>query len=176
MVHITNVASFRSLLSTSDAIATYPHNAFLPLPYPVLSVSDVQSFSLPALTSILTTSRLSLSKPQVVAAFKMLSSGGHFPSHPEAQDNLTVSNVSASRILEADWSATGVGRTVCGYRYQLTPTGVVFANAIYIAGRLDDGTVVLDVTLNTLKLKLLVDAVTALIDEAADAKRKGQTS
>ncbi|KAF5336942.1 hypothetical protein D9611_002884 [Ephemerocybe angulata] len=171
LVHCANFASFRSVLTDSkdptDPLLSYAHNAFLPLPYPALSVSDVQSFSLHGLASILTASRLSLSKAQVVSAYKTLSSAPHFPSHPDAQDSLTISNVSASRILEADWHATGARRTVCGYRYQMTPTGVVFSNAIYIAGRLDDGSVVIDVTLNTQRMRLIEEEVTRLIDAAA---------
>ncbi|KAF6762428.1 hypothetical protein DFP72DRAFT_875910 [Ephemerocybe angulata] len=140
LVHCTNFTSFRSTSNPSPSTASQA--------------------SSPA-------SRLSLSKPQVVSAYKTLSSAPHFPSHPDAQDSLTISNVSASRILEADWHATGARRTVCGYRYQMTPTGVVFSNAISIAGRLDDGSVVIDVTLNTQRMRLIEEEVTRLIDAAA---------
>jgi len=70
---------------------------------------------------------------------------------PHADETLFVSNVSASRILESDWSAIGAERTVCGYRYQITPNELLFTNSVFIAGRLDDGSTVLDFTLSKLK-------------------------
>lgn len=172
IVHITNFASFRSVLANgnaADPIMSYPHNAFTPLPYPALPASEIRAFSVQGLSTLLATSRQSLSKAHVATAYKTLSTP-HFPAHPDAQDSLTVSNVSGSRILESDWTAAGAKRTVCGYRYQLTPTGVVFANAVYIAGRLDDGAMVLDVTLNSQKMKLLeleVQRLTRVISAGA---------
>ncbi|KAF8164846.1 hypothetical protein B0H34DRAFT_761665 [Crassisporium funariophilum] len=155
IVHCTNLASFRSLLvPLNGAAATYPHNAFLPLPYPVLSVADTRSFSLHALTNLLAASRASLSMYHVVAAYNLLQTPC-FPNPPDAEETVMVSNVSASRILESDWSPVGSKRTLCGYRYQAVPTEVLFTNAIYIAGRLDDGSTVLDVTLNKNRLELL---------------------
>ncbi|KAJ3511176.1 hypothetical protein NMY22_g15732 [Coprinellus aureogranulatus] len=158
IVHITNFASFRLTLANenapTDPIMSYPHNAFTPLPYPALPASEIRAFSLQGLSTLLATARQSLSKAHVAAAYKKLRTP-HIPAHPDAQDSVTVSNVSASRILESDWTAAGAKRTLCGYRYQMTPTGVVLANAVYIAGRLDDGSIVLDVTLNSQKMKLL---------------------
>lgn len=90
-----------------------------------------------------------------------------FPTHPEAEDDLMISNVSASRILESDWSTIGSRKTICGYRYQLTPTDIMFANAVFIAGRLEDGTVVLDVSLNKARMELLVREVEDALCAAA---------
>ncbi|KAJ2914461.1 hypothetical protein MD484_g5926, partial [Candolleomyces efflorescens] len=174
-VHCSNFAAFRSLLATdlapSDPIASYTHNAFMPLPYPVLSVDDIRSSSLHDLTDLFAASRLGLSKDHIVAAYKLVKLPTLlFPSHPDAYESLTVSNVSASRILESDWSATGAKRTLCGYRYQLTPTEVLFTNAIYIAGRLDDGSVVLDVALTKYRAALLEEEVKRLTELASPSK------
>lgn len=76
-----------------------------------------------------------------------------------------ISNVSASRILESDWHAVGGERTVCGYRYQITPTELLLTNSVFIAGRLDNGSTVLDVTLNKVKVGLLVNEVKRLSSE-----------
>ncbi|KAJ2928501.1 hypothetical protein H1R20_g8575, partial [Candolleomyces eurysporus] len=176
-VHCSNFAAFRSLLAKeqtpSDPIASYTHNAFIPLPYPILSVAEVRSSTLHDLTDLFATSRLGLSKDHIVAAYKLVKLPTLlFPSHPDAYDSLTVSNVSASRILESDWSATGAKRTLCGYRYQLTPTEVLFTNAIYIAGRLDDGSVVLDVALTKVRVALLEEEVKKLTASTASTKTK----
>lgn len=73
-----------------------------------------------------------------------------------------ISNVSASRILESDWTAVGAKRTLCSYRYQLTPLRLLLTNAVFISGRLDDGSVVLDVTLTEHRLSLLVAEINKL--------------
>jgi len=79
-----------------------------------------------------------------------------------ADETLFVSNVSASRILESDWSAIGAERTVCGYRYQITPNELLFTNSVFIAGRLDDGSTVLDFALSNSKTGLLAEEVQRL--------------
>lgn len=155
MIHCTNFASFRDLLAhTVKSASAFPHNAFIPLPYPVLSVAGVKSFSLSSLASLFTACRLSLSVDHIIAAHHLLQTPC-FPSPPDAEETLTISNVSASRILEADWTAVGSKRTLCGYRYQASPTDFLFTNAVYIAGRLNDGSVVLDSTLNKARFDLL---------------------
>jgi len=171
-VHCTNVAAIRTLLAkepNSEGIAKYAHNAFIPIPYPVFKASDMQAFSLADLTSLIAASRLSLSKEHVVSAYARVREPTIiFPTHEDADDDLMVSNVSASRILEADWTLVGAERTICGYRYQLTPTGVVFTNAIYIAGRLGDGSVVLDVCLNATRYNLVLEEVHKLLAASAE--------
>ena len=148
----------------------YPHNSFVPLPYPLLIVSQIRSTSLADLTLLLTESRVSFSRsPRHLAQAytQILHPSSFFPGHPEAEDEIAVSNVSASRILESDWTPAGAKRTVCGYRYQLVPTEILFTNAVYFAGRLDDGSVVLDTTVNKHRLGLLEEEIKRLVAEAA---------
>ncbi|TFK43049.1 hypothetical protein BDQ12DRAFT_674301 [Crucibulum laeve] len=156
-VYCSNLGSFRSHLPTKGgSLATYPHNAFVPVPYPTLTVADINSLSLSSLTHLLATTRASMSVTQVLLAHRTLEkSVTAFPLDSSADETLTISNVSASRILESDWSGVGGKETLCGYRYQLTPTEVLWTNAVYLAGRLADGTTVLDVTLSTHRLGLL---------------------
>ncbi|KAF9558209.1 hypothetical protein CPC08DRAFT_709755, partial [Agrocybe pediades] len=162
IVHCTNMASFRAMLEPQfEGALDFPHNAFVPLPYPLLSVGELQAFPLPALANLFMASRLSLSMHHVVSAYKMLQTSC-FPNRPDADETLNISNVSASRILEADWKTLGAKRTICGYRYQATPTDVLFTNALYIAGRLDDGSVVLDVSLTKARFELLSGEVQRL--------------
>ncbi|KAG5635850.1 hypothetical protein H0H81_009879 [Sphagnurus paluster] len=168
-----NLASFRSLLSTDDpSITQYAHNAFVPLPYPKMTVGELQAQSLPALVRTLVSARASLALPHVFASYRAAESITAFPANPNAHETLVISNVSASRILEADWSLVGAGRTICGYRYQVTPNELVMTNGVYIAGRLDDGTVVLDVSINKKRVDLLAQAVLAL---AASGERVDDT-
>ena len=164
IVHCTNVAAFRNFLTTSDSpsdpVMAYVQNAFCPIPYPLLSAKAVQAFTLQHLANLLAASRVALTKEHIISAYNCVKTPIiMFPTHPDAEDDLMISNVSASRILESDWSTIGSKRTLCGYRYQLTPTDIMFANAVFIAGRLDDGTVVLDVSLNKARLDLLMGEV-----------------
>jgi hypothetical protein len=128
-----------------------------------MSAADVGSFPLHELCHVLATSRLSLTTSHVVQAYTTMKSNPRaFPHNPAAEDSLLLSNVSASRILESDWSPVGGKRTICSYRYQLTPLKVLLTNAVFISGRLDDGSVVLDVTLTEHRLSLLVAEINKL--------------
>lgn len=98
----------------------------------------------------------------VISSYNALDSVTAFPANPTADETVVVSNVSASRILESDWSPVGGSRTLCGYRYQLTPTELMMTNSVYIAGRLGDGSVVLDICLRKSRVDLLADAILRL--------------
>ncbi|KAG6829690.1 hypothetical protein H0H92_003808 [Tricholoma furcatifolium] len=163
VIHCSNLASFRSLLAAHDpTMLEYMHNAFVPLPYPNFTVAQLNKYPLPELARILATSRASLTIPHVIASYGALESVTAFPASASANENVVISNVSASRILESDWSPIGAVRTVCGYRYQLTPNELLMTNTVYIAGRLDDGSVVLDISLNKARIDLLAKEVLML--------------
>ena len=51
---------------------------------------------------------------------------------------------------------------MCGYRYQITPNELLFTNSVFIAGRLDDGSTVLDFALSNSKTGLLAEEVQRL--------------
>ncbi|KAG6877864.1 hypothetical protein C0993_003070 [Termitomyces sp. T159_Od127] len=173
VIQCLNLASFRNLLAEDDpTILQYIHNAFVPLPYPSMTVAQLKKYHLHELSCILAESRNALAIPHVISSHDALTSLTAFPANPQANENVVVSNVSASRILESDWSAIGAVRTVCGYRYQLTPNEVLITNAVYIAGRLDDGSVVLDVSLSKERIDLLVKGVLMLkaVGEHASAE------
>lgn len=168
MVHCSNFASFRSILSMhDDAIQDYPHNAFAPLPYPVFSVGDLNRLRLHELAHCLAVSRLSFSMSDVVSAYHTLSQSPlAMPIHPDTEETLYISNVSASRIMETDWSPFGGQKTICGYRYTVTPTELPLTNAAYISGRLGDSSVVLDVMFSKPRLALLAAEVENLIRDS----------
>ncbi|KAJ7283391.1 hypothetical protein C8J57DRAFT_1709808 [Mycena rebaudengoi] len=152
LVHCSNFGSFRDIISQrgGEPMAQYPHNAFVPLPYPVLTVESVNALSLPEFTRRFCMARHELSLHDVVASYQ----------------TLVVSNVSASRILETDWSPIGSKGTVCGYRFAITPNELVLCNNAYISGRLSDSSTVLDVTLSTVRMQNLTRAVDMIIAKA----------
>ncbi|KAG5353634.1 hypothetical protein C0989_004315 [Termitomyces sp. Mn162] len=163
VVQCSNLASFRDLLAEDDSsILHYIHNAFVPLPYPSMTVVQLKNYPLHELSRIFTASRNALAVSHVISSYDALTSTTAFPANPKANENIVVSNVSASRILESDWSAIGAVRTLCGYRYQLTPNEILVTNTVYIAGRLEDGSVVLDVSLSKGRIDLLVKEVLIL--------------
>nr|GAT47740.1 predicted protein [Mycena chlorophos] len=161
VVHCSNFANVRGLLEKagSDSLALYPHNAFMPLPYPTMTVKTIIATDLADLTQHLCESRHSLSLLHVAAAEHLMSKALTMPVHPGAQDTLVVSNVSASRILETDWTPAGSEGTICSYRFSATPTGLVYGNGVYISGRLADGSTVLDVNLNPVRMENLTRAI-----------------
>ncbi|KAJ7229068.1 hypothetical protein GGX14DRAFT_510048 [Mycena pura] len=162
VVHCSNFASFRDVIFNAggDSLTTYPHNAFVPLPYPTLTVQEINSSTLPDLTRLLCQARHALSVDHLLSAHQLMSGDAiTMPVHPDAQDTLVLSNVSASRIMETDWSPVGSEGTVCSYRFSATPTNLVLANTVYISGRLDDGSTVLDVNLNKVRMQNLTKAI-----------------
>ncbi|KAL0058583.1 hypothetical protein AAF712_010459 [Marasmius tenuissimus] len=171
-VHCSNIASFRSILtpdSDDQSIINYPHNAWTPLPYPVYSVEDINNLSLHELTRRFAESRHSFSASHVVSAYQTLVKHPlAMPAHGTADESFLVSNVSASRILEADWSSAGSEGTICGYRYTLTPSAFLVTNSAYISGRLpSDGSHLIEITLNATRTKLLEVEVERIVAASA---------
>ncbi|KAF7301225.1 hypothetical protein MIND_00687300 [Mycena indigotica] len=162
VVHCSNFANFRDLIQQAGgkSLDDYPHNAFLPLPYPTLTVQTINSTPLPELTQQLCASRHSLSLSHVAAAHHIMTTSKlTMPVHQAAQDTLVISNVSASRIFETDWSPVSSEGTICSYRFSATPNNLVFGNGVYISGRLSDGSTVLDVNLNAVRMENLARAI-----------------
>ncbi|KAJ6543837.1 hypothetical protein B0H19DRAFT_1076057 [Mycena capillaripes] len=165
IVHCCNFASFRDLISEAggESLTHYPHNAFLPLPYPTLTVKELNSLTVPEFTLALSRARHKLNLDHVISAHQfMINNPLTMPVHPDAQETLVISNVSASRIMEADWSPIGSQGTVCGYRFSATPNKLVIGNAAYISGRLSDASSILDVNLNKVRMQNLTRAIEKL--------------
>ncbi|THU89981.1 hypothetical protein K435DRAFT_728668 [Dendrothele bispora CBS 962.96] len=172
-VHVSNFASFRNLLPPNPpSLRTHLHNSFITAPYPLLSISTLQSQSLATIAYRLTSSRQST--PDSIKFQHVVSSSRAIrtakiaaPFHPHADEIFSVSNVSNSRILEVDWgciSSIKNGKTLCGYRYIQTATGVNFVNVLFISGRLPkDGSIVLDVYLTKDRINLLREEVERVV-------------
>jgi hypothetical protein len=93
----------------------------------------------------------------------MLENPLSIPAHQTAQEAFLLSNVSASRILEANWASAGGSTTLCGYRYSMTPTELILTNSVYISGRLADSSIVLDTTLTENRRELLESRIGQMI-------------
>ncbi|KAJ7499307.1 hypothetical protein FB451DRAFT_1204965 [Mycena latifolia] len=169
VVHCSNFGSFRDIIfkASEESLADYPHNAFVPLPYPALTVQQLNAMTIPEFTRTLSIARRELSLDHVVSAHQVMSNNSlTMPLHPVADETLVMSNVSASRILETDWSHVGSQGTVCSYRFSATPNNLVLANTAYISGRLSDSSTVLDVNFNKLRMQNLTAAIQQLKSQA----------
>ncbi|KAK7471177.1 hypothetical protein VKT23_002587 [Stygiomarasmius scandens] len=179
-VHVSSFASFRHLLPANPpALRAHQHNTFITSPYPLLTVSALQSQSLASIAYALTSCRQSTPdsiKFQQVVASSCAIRNAKVPAfyHPFAEETLSVSNVSSSGILEVDWgclSSKKDGKTLCGYRYIQTATGFPFVNILFLHGRLPkDESTVLDVYM-TKERMVLLKAETERIVKLAGASR-----
>lgn len=164
------------LESTDDRILQYAHNAFVPLPYPLYTVEDLKKIPLPEIARQMSAARKTLSKKHVVAGYLTMAENPlSIPGHKAAQETFIMSNVSASRILEANWGPAGGSKTLCGYRYSLTPTDLILTNSVYISGRLSDSSLVLDTTLKENRRELLESEIWHMIAEYNASKWLSQT-
>ena len=90
------------------------------------------------------------------------------PYHTGVDENVIMSNLCITKMVDIKWRGVGGGRTLC--RYQSMPTKFpLVSNVVVIAGQLDDGTMVIDVVLNAKRLKRLKEELTKLI-KAAELK------
>ncbi|KAJ6567259.1 hypothetical protein DFH09DRAFT_1261498 [Mycena vulgaris] len=169
IVHCSNFGSFRDLIfkAGGESLATYPHNAFVPLPYPTFTVQQLNAMTVPELTRTLCLARHNLSLDYVLSAHQIMGNNPiTMPLHPLADETLIMSNVSASRILESDWSPVGSQGTLCSYRFAATRTNLVLANSAFISGRLSDSSTILDVNLSKVRIQNLTAAIDQLKSEA----------
>ncbi|KAK7051263.1 hypothetical protein VNI00_004763 [Paramarasmius palmivorus] len=174
-IHLTNLASFRSLLAPDSSLSTFPHNAWLPPPSPIVTASELQSLSLASLTTLLSDSRKTLSNRDVLRGYRTLKAHGFvLPGNWNADEDFLVSNVSASRILEADWrlltSDSSSGKTICGYRYSMTPNELLLTNMAYISGRLGDGSHLIELCINKQRMGVLEEEVKRIVAESKKAR------
>ena len=171
IVHCSNMASIRSFYS--ENLNQYPHNCFLPIPYPTITVGELQSLPLHVLAHSFATTRSSLTPAHPLSLYNTLVNAskdkrvlGLLPFNPDAHETLTMSNMSIARIVDIDWTGVGGKATICRYKSILSDNPVLISNVLTIAGRTGDGGTVLDVVLNKKRLVRLEAEVRKLIDKA----------
>lgn len=86
--------------------------------------------------------------------------------HADADENLSVSNMSIARVVDINWTGLGGQRTLCRYKSLISEVPVLISNTVTIAGRLDNGTTVVDVVLNQRRMRRLEAEVLKLVDQA----------
>ncbi|KAF8956572.1 hypothetical protein BDZ97DRAFT_1925372 [Flammula alnicola] len=171
-IHVSNLASVRRFFD--GQLNDYPHNCIVPMTYPVLTVAEVTTLPLPSLAYRFAQSRKSLSEEDAVEFYKVLrravgTSKTATPYDIRADENIMMSNVIIARIVDIDWSGADAGRTVCRYKTILNSSRINFTNVVTIAGKLADGTLVVDVVFNEKRVRVLEDEVEKLIAESKKA-------
>jgi hypothetical protein len=162
------MASIRSFFP--DNLDRYPHNCFLPIPYPVISVGDLNSVPLHTLAHSFAQARTSLSSAEALSVYKALQTASTdrktvavLPINAAAHECLAISNMSIARMVDIDWTGVGGKATICRYKYLIKET-VRPSNVVTIAGRTHDGGTVLDVILNRKRIRRLETEVAKLIN------------
>ena len=170
------------MFAPSGSLADYPHNCFIPIPYPVFTTAELRAIPLHVLATRLARARGTLSIAHAAHVYGLLQGAAAprpkginsfravMPCNKEAKENLAMSNMSVARIVDIDWSGLTraeegktTGKTVCRYKKLLTDSPVLIGNLVTIAGRRADGSLVLDVILTKRKMKALKDGLNHLI-------------
>ncbi|KAF8907685.1 hypothetical protein CPB84DRAFT_1725481 [Gymnopilus junonius] len=165
LVGLTNLMSLRNMFKLSN----YSHNCYIPLPYPIFSVAELQDISIHALAYRLSIARASACVEHAMIAYNRFRKAANFsdikakcvilPFDIRANENLGITNMTNGRIVNIDWTGLGGGKTIVRYKSTIRSSSAPFSNWITIAGRLGDGRIMLDVVLNTSKLKALENEV-----------------
>jgi hypothetical protein len=179
LVQLSNMASLR--IFSDAALTNYTHNCFIPIGYPIFTVAQLQSIPLHHLAYELAKARSGLSLGHAMLVYKLLDeTTSHvwkhvMPYDTRADETLVMSNMSIARVVDINWTGLGGKRTICRYKSLLSEFSMLISNIVTIAGRLGDGSTVLDVVLNRYRMRHLEAELERLIVDAqaeADAFSK----
>ncbi|KAJ3506503.1 hypothetical protein NLJ89_g6830 [Agrocybe chaxingu] len=177
-VHLSNMASLR--MFSDGELSLYPHNCFIPIPYPVFTVADLKSTPVHDLAYTLAGVRSSLSLGHAMEVYAKIEevvnhssrSKGYrtlLPFDSSAEESLIMSNMSIARMVDINWSGAGGGRTLGRYKSLLMAPPILIGNAITIAGRLHDGSTLIDMVLSGRRMKEVEQEVERLIKRASES-------
>ena len=175
-VHCANMSNIRPIFPEAESLKNYPHNCFLPIPYPTKSVGEIQSTPLHVLAYSFATAQTlkSLSLAVPVAAYKTCLSAlkdksktivALIPHDPVANEPLAVTDMSVVPIANTLWTGVGGKSTICRYKYVVAGGPMFLTNHMTVAGCTDDGAVVVDVVLSKKRLARLEAEVQRLISD-----------
>ena len=175
-INLSNMASLRLL--SDGALDQYSHNCFIPIAYPLSTIAELKATPIHSLAHKLASARSTLAVGQALCVYNHLKDCAKprknmfdakfvVPYHIDADENLCMSNMSIARVADINWRGLGGGRTLCRYKSLLTESPILMSNIATIAGRLDDGAVILDVVLNRRRMKCLEDEVHRLVDQTS---------
>lgn len=175
-INLSNMASLRLL--SDGALDQYAHNCFIPIAYPLFTIAELKATPIHTLAYKLASARSTLSIGQALCVYDHLKDCAKpreslfdakfvVPYHVDADENLCMSNMSIARVADVNWRGLGGGRTLCRYKSLITGSPILMSNIVTIAGRLDDGAIILDVVLNSRRMKCLEDEVHRLLDQTS---------
>ncbi len=173
-INFSNMASLRLL--SDGALDQYTQNCFIPISYPLFTIAELKATPIHSLAHKLACARSTLSVGQALCVYNHLKDCAKprknfldakivVPYHIDADENLSMSNMSIARIADINWRGLGGGRTLCRYRSLITESPILMSNIVTIAGRLDNGAIILDVVLNRRRMKRLEDEEHRLVDQ-----------
>ncbi|KAF8907693.1 hypothetical protein CPB84DRAFT_1813506 [Gymnopilus junonius] len=167
-VSLVNQMSLRNVFK----LRNYSHNCFIPLPYPIFTIAELQNISINDLARRLSIAKVSASVEHAMIAYNRLRNFSNLsdrdakcailPIDIRADETLTMTNMMNGHIANIDWTGLGGGKTIFRYKSNLTSFSFLFSNLITIVGRLDDGRIALEVILNKRRMKALEDEIRKL--------------
>ncbi|CAA7268833.1 unnamed protein product [Cyclocybe aegerita] len=176
IVSMSSLASLRRPTFFSGALATYPHNCVIPLPYPLYTMRKLEDMTIPTLATQFAEARIEFKQEEALLSREVLRRGAReklssIPFDTRARESMSFSNMVIANIVNIDWTGAGrnpgdVSRTVCRYKTLFPNPQMQVANTVVAAGYLDDGTMVMDVYFVKRRLKLLEGAIAKLVEEA----------
>ncbi|KAF5315177.1 hypothetical protein D9619_007455 [Psilocybe cf. subviscida] len=179
LLQLSSLASVRRFSSPSTQnIASYPHNCVLSLPYPLFPAPTLAALPLSTLAAQLASHRHAFTLEDAADFYRLMQRAWHLggsgrgrnvsPYDPRAHENLMLSNMTIARIVDIDWTGAGagVGKTVCRYKAALTGLPLWFTNIATVAGKLPDGSLVLDLAFSKKRMDMFEARVRELIAEA----------
>ncbi|TFK74728.1 hypothetical protein BDN72DRAFT_759251 [Pluteus cervinus] len=172
---LSNIGSFRVTIAPNVGLQRYPHNCFLPLPYPVLTVTELQATPVYRLACILAQACESRSPEEPIRAYTFLQASysktkplAMWYHPPGVDDDLVLSNKAVLKMGEVDWGMVGGKETICVYRSLSSSVPIIFSNMGVVNGWIKgshgsgDGKLVIEIVLNQARWKKLEEWVTNL--------------
>jgi len=171
IVHCSNMASGRRFFSEALKLDRYLHNFFFPMPYPLISVGELQSSPLHVIAHSFAAARSSMTISHPLTVYNCLLDASKDKKnsrlllcHPEAEETLSVSNTSVTRLIDVDWTCAGGKTTLCRYVPNVSEGDIIVTTNTCLFGQRHDGGIILDVIQNKARLSRLEAAVQELIN------------
>ncbi|KAF8959162.1 hypothetical protein BDZ97DRAFT_1416727 [Flammula alnicola] len=165
-----------SRISPDIQTKNYIHNCFTPRQYPIVTVSELKILPTYVLASWIANAKSEVSLARSMFSYQHLQESAKpsrsfkmmFPmDRINADEIMTISDMSTENVTKFDWTGVGGGRTVCRASKVMINIPVLMANVITIVGEGEDGRTILEVALNARRMKSLEQGVAKLIEDAS---------
>ncbi|TFK62283.1 hypothetical protein BDN72DRAFT_827611 [Pluteus cervinus] len=158
---LSNIGQLRAIIAPNDDLKHYLHNCFLPLPYPVLTVTELQATPIYRLVCTLAQARESRTPEESIRAYAFLQDSyskikpaAVWYRPPGVDEEFILSNMTVFKLEEVDWGMVGGKETICIYRSLLSPAPIDFSDQGTVNGWIQgpsgsgDGKLVIELFLN----------------------------